>query len=382
MNEPARAVEQLTEAFPLSFAHLLSRLVEIRRPVLLHAHRSGRNDVERLGRIYAHGAQRGVVSMEGHAVRRGFWTFLLVLGLSQGCNSSRETDASARAPASCTVDGLTFPDGAQEIPDGDGCNTCQCRDGRLFCTALACPVESGCRIGGKVYADGSNDVPDSKSCNCCACEGGKVTRCSQSACGLPASCRFQGFDYPHGGGFGMEPYRCRCDAGSWSCGADRNPVPRPELALWTCPTAPGVSGPDGAALATSTESLRPSMFHLPADIDQQALFDDLFMIWNMKKSLPPQANARRWFEGLRQVSKKPPRAQGNRLELLEATAQAKYASCRWSLVLSERRLRSLIVECSFQRWSALGAAFLQALGPAFAIRENGDRAVARVEYRG
>ncbi len=67
-------------------------------------------------------------------------------------------------------------------------------------------------------------------------------------------------------------------------------------------------------------------------------------------------------------------------ELLEARAQAKYASCRWSLALSEGRLRSLTVECSFQRWSTLGVAFREALGTAFEIRENGDRAVARVEY--
>jgi hypothetical protein len=124
------------------------------------------------------------------------------------------------------------------------------------------------------------------------------------------------------------------------------------------------------------------MFRLSPDIDQQGLFEDLFMIWNTKKSLPPQANARRWFERLPRVSRKPPRALENGVEQLEATEEAKYGRCRWSLLLSERRLTSLIVECSFQRWRTLGAVFRQALGPAFEIRDNGDRAVARVEYKG
>jgi hypothetical protein len=194
--------------------------------------------------------------------------------------------------------------------------------------------------------------------------------------------RFQSFDYAHGRGFGTELYGCRCDAGSWDCGTDRKLAPHRELALWECPTAPGVSGPDGATLATSKESLRPPMFRLPPDIDQQGLFEDLFMIWNAKRSLAPHANARKWFATLRQVSRSPARALDHGVELLEATAQRKYGSCRWSLTLAEQRLRHLTVECSFQRWSALGVAFRQAMGPAFEIRENGDHAVARVQYQG
>jgi hypothetical protein len=124
------------------------------------------------------------------------------------------------------------------------------------------------------------------------------------------------------------------------------------------------------------------MFRVSPEIDQQGFYEDLFMIWNMKSSLPPQADARRWFEQLPRVSRKPPRALDNGLEQREAVAQAKYGSCRWVLALSERRLRRLTAECSFQRWSKLGAAFRQALGPAFEIRENGDRAVARVAYEG
>lgn len=322
--------------------------------------------------------------MVRHAVLRGFWALLIALGLSQSCKSPAPSDGEpdVHALASCTVDGLTFPHGAHRIPDDDGCNACECRDGHLWCTAAACAPESGCRIDGKVYADGSNDVPDPKSCNCCACEGANVARCGQTACALPTSCRFQGFEYPHGRGFGTERYGCRCDAGKWDCGVERKLTPRRELALGECPTAPGVSGPDGAMLATAKESLRPSMFRVAPDIDQQGFFEDLFMIWNTKKSLPPQANARKWFESLPQVSRKPPRVLDNGVEHREATAQAKYGTCRWSLALSERRLRRLTVECSFQRWSTLGAAFRHALGPAFQIRVNGDRAVARVEYEG
>jgi|GEM_PF-6481764 len=115
--------------------------------------------------------------MKQHAVLRGFWTFLIALGLSQGCKNppGSEPQPEPHGRASCTIDGLTFSDGATGIPDDDECNTCQCQDGHLFCTALACSPESGCRIDGKVYAAGSNDVPDPKSCNCCACEGDPVS---------------------------------------------------------------------------------------------------------------------------------------------------------------------------------------------------------------
>jgi hypothetical protein len=42
--------------------------------------------------------------------------------------------------ASCKVSGVVYASGAGNIPDPVSCNTCQCLDGRLLCTEIACPV--------------------------------------------------------------------------------------------------------------------------------------------------------------------------------------------------------------------------------------------------
>jgi hypothetical protein len=39
---------------------------------------------------------------------------------------------------SCVVGGVTYPDGATNIPAGDRCNMCNCSDGALGCTTKAC----------------------------------------------------------------------------------------------------------------------------------------------------------------------------------------------------------------------------------------------------
>jgi hypothetical protein len=41
-------------------------------------------------------------------------------------------------PGSCTVGGITYPDGSGSIPAPDGCNTCVCADGQLGCTRRDC----------------------------------------------------------------------------------------------------------------------------------------------------------------------------------------------------------------------------------------------------
>lgn len=43
---------------------------------------------------------------------------------------------------SCTLGGVTYPDGRRDIPAGDDCNTCQCTDGELACTEVACAGET------------------------------------------------------------------------------------------------------------------------------------------------------------------------------------------------------------------------------------------------
>jgi hypothetical protein len=42
--------------------------------------------------------------------------------------------------ASCKVSGVVYASGAGNIPDPVSCNTCQCLDGQLLCTQVACPM--------------------------------------------------------------------------------------------------------------------------------------------------------------------------------------------------------------------------------------------------
>jgi len=49
---------------------------------------------------------------------------------------------------SCVVGGVTYPDGAGNIPAGDGCNICGCTDGMLACTKKACPPPPPKACGG------------------------------------------------------------------------------------------------------------------------------------------------------------------------------------------------------------------------------------------
>lgn len=48
-------------------------------------------------------------------------------------------DASVAEGASCEVDGVVYDDGSTDIDDPFSCNTCQCDDGSLVCTEIACP---------------------------------------------------------------------------------------------------------------------------------------------------------------------------------------------------------------------------------------------------
>jgi hypothetical protein len=40
----------------------------------------------------------------------------------------------------CKVGGVTYPNGAGDIPDPVSCNKCQCQNGQLSCTEIYCPV--------------------------------------------------------------------------------------------------------------------------------------------------------------------------------------------------------------------------------------------------
>jgi hypothetical protein len=56
------------------------------------------------------------------------------------------------------------------------------------CTSLCNPPppETSCEVNGVIYPDGANDVPDPMSCNTCSCENGQVTACTEINC--PSSC--------------------------------------------------------------------------------------------------------------------------------------------------------------------------------------------------
>jgi len=49
------------------------------------------------------------------------------------------TDSEPKDGVACRVDGVTYPDGADDVPDPYSCNRCQCDDGHLLCTEIGCP---------------------------------------------------------------------------------------------------------------------------------------------------------------------------------------------------------------------------------------------------
>jgi hypothetical protein len=68
-----------------------------------------------------------------------------------GVNVAHTGLCDAAPPGSCSVtaDGVVYPDGATNIPAGDGCNECTCSQGALSCTARPCkaPTPCGARAG-------------------------------------------------------------------------------------------------------------------------------------------------------------------------------------------------------------------------------------------
>lgn len=55
-----------------------------------------------------------------------------------------QAGACPSAVSSCTVGGVTYPDGVGNIPAADGCNICSCTGGSLACTKKACPKPVTC----------------------------------------------------------------------------------------------------------------------------------------------------------------------------------------------------------------------------------------------
>lgn len=124
---------------------------------------------------------------------------------------------------SCVYNGMTYEDG-EGFPSVDGCNGCGCHDGLVSCTELYCEPDPGtCTVDGVVYANGAGGVPDPDSCNTCSCIDGQVTDCTEIHCPNPppgeGSCVYYGNSYSHGQGFDAADgcNRCECDNGAIRC---------------------------------------------------------------------------------------------------------------------------------------------------------------------
>lgn len=118
--------------------------------------------------------------------------------LSLGCLVTLAFSASAwAAPASkkskltpaklCKHNGKLYKSG-EAFPAGDGCNRCDCSNGTVRCTAMACLT---CKYGGTVYKNQAT-FPSQDGCNRCTCKNGVVS-CTKRAC---PSCKYNGKTYP------------------------------------------------------------------------------------------------------------------------------------------------------------------------------------------
>jgi hypothetical protein len=103
--------------------------------------------------------------------------------------------------------------GETKIAD-DGCNECDCAEGRWACTDMACnPGPSSCTYEGASYANG--EMFRCGDCGICFCVEGQVGN-TQAACELGesgSSCTYDGTQYPHGEIFDCDCNICWCDDG-------------------------------------------------------------------------------------------------------------------------------------------------------------------------
>jgi hypothetical protein len=124
---------------------------------------------------------------------------------------SEDPDCGGFGPA-CEAAGQSFPDGS-EVPSGDACNRCNCDDGAITCTEIACePVvcdefvedfdgvcsrfpldpclfqdpdcggsaNGSCETAGQSFPNRS-EIPSGDTCNSCGCYDGTVI-CTELAC--------------------------------------------------------------------------------------------------------------------------------------------------------------------------------------------------------
>ncbi len=217
--------------------------------------------------------------------------------------------ACAPPPGSCVVGGVAYPDGSVNIPAQDGCNFCDCVNGALRCTLLACPVPKACgaRAGNTctaneycAYTEGSYcgaadaealcvtrpSVCDTIYAPVCGCDGQTYASACTAAqagngvlhagpcSGSGRSCVVGGVTYPDGASTipaGDGCNICGCSDGMLSCTKKACPVSKScgGFAGLTCSAAEYCAYVEGqlcgAADASSTCQPRPGTCAADAD---------------------------------------------------------------------------------------------------------------------
>jgi hypothetical protein len=118
-------------------------------------------------------------------------------------------DPNCGGPGICEYNGEIFYEG--EVFDADdGCNSCECWDGFVMCTEMACPVlcEDGEHHPGDQWTDDDG-------CNECFCDENGNVACTDRAC--PALCEYNGELYEPGESFEADDGCNTC-----FCGEDGN----------------------------------------------------------------------------------------------------------------------------------------------------------------
>ncbi len=146
------------------------------------------------------------------------------------------------------------------------------------------------------------------------------------------------------------------------------------------PLPEGIVGPDRGELRPGSEPLRAAELELAKDLHADWVDDDLAMVWNLRRRLPPEAHAGEWLARLPKAVLEPTRDLGFGARWIDARMPAGYASCSHELLLFHEELVEHHVRCSFERWDALGAALARALGPAFTVELDGTRADAKLSF--
>ncbi|XP_045208395.2 kielin/chordin-like protein isoform X2 [Mercenaria mercenaria] len=112
-------------------------------------------------------------------------------------------------PVACDYNGLTYNDG-DTFTSEDGCNTCQCIEGKVACTKMAC---LGCEKDGQEYNSGTSFL-SSDGCNRCMCRNGKI-KCTEKTC---KDCTTkEGKTVPSGTTFSVDCDMCTCLDGNVKC---------------------------------------------------------------------------------------------------------------------------------------------------------------------